>query len=344
VDVQYHPGELGRRLGHQGCDGRDLHRDIAAEKDQLGKTGDPFKTLGGGVWQNPAVDLATKRIYFMVGNPSPDLDGAQRPGDNLYTDSLVSLDLDTGKFVCHFQYVPHDVWDLDATSPAVLVDVKDKSGKTIPGVIHAGKTGNIYVHDRKDCSLIRFSDRMVDQTGMWTLPTPVAPEQGARMLPGANGGVEWSPMATNPGLSLAYAINLHQAMTYTINSSPYPGGKLWLGGAFTIIPGSTQFGNITAVDYNTGKIKWQVKTPEPMIGGILATAGGLVFAGESNGLFKAYDARTGSILWQFQAGAGVNAPPSSYTVGGKQYVVVAAGGNVQVNSKRGNSIIAFTTE
>ena len=108
--------------------GRDLHRDIAAEKDQLAKTGDPYKTLGGGVWQNPAVDLATKRIYFVVGNPSPDLDGSIRPGDNLYTNSLVSLDLDTGKFVCYFQYIAHDLWDLDATSPAVLVDVKDKDG------------------------------------------------------------------------------------------------------------------------------------------------------------------------------------------------------------------------
>ena len=324
--------------------GRDMHRDIAAEKAQLAKTGDPWKTLGGGVWQNPSIDLATKRVYFVVGNPSPDLDGAQRPGDNLYTDSLVSVDLATGKLACYFQYIAHDVWDLDATSPTVLVDVKDKSGKTIPGVLHAGKTGNIYVHDRKDCSLIRFSEGMVDQTGMWTLPTATSPDKAARMFPGANGGVEWSPIATSPGAGLAYAINLHQPMTYSIESSPYPQGKLWLGGAFTIIPGSTSFGNVTAVDYNTGKIKWQVKTPEPMIGGILATAGGLVFTGESNGWFKAYDANDGKILWKFQAGAGVNAPPSSYMVGGKQYVVVAAGGNVQVNSKRGNSIIAFTAE
>ena len=324
--------------------GRDMHRDIAAEKAQLAKTGDPWKTLGGGVWQNPSIDLATKRVYFVVGNPSPDLDGAQRPGDNLYTNSLVSVDLATGKMACYFQYIAHDVWDLDATSPTVLVDVKDKSGKMIPGVLHAGKTGNIYVHDRKDCSLIRFSEAMVDQTGMWTLPTATSPDKAARMFPGANGGVEWSPIATSPGAGLAYAINLHQPMTYSIESSPYPQGKLWLGGAFTIIPGSTSFGNVTAVDYNTGKIKWQVKTPEPMIGGILATAGGLVFTGESNGWFKAYDANDGKILWKFQAGAGVNAPPSSYMVGGKQYVVVAAGGNVQVNSKRGNSIIAFTAE
>ena len=320
--------------------GRDMHRDIEAEKAQLAKIGDPYQKLGGGVWQNPAVDLATNRIYFVVGNPSPDLDGSLRPGDNLYTDSLVSLDLDTGKYVCHFQYIPHDVWDLDAVSPVVLVDVKDKNGKTVPGVIHAGKTGHIYVHDRKDCSLIRFSEAMVPQENMWTLPT----KEGARMLPGANGGVEWSPIATEPGEATAYAINLHQPMHYRVESSPYPNGKLWLGGAFTAIPGEKQSGNITAVNYNTGKIKWQVKTPEPMIGGILATAGGLVFAGEGNGKFAAYNSSNGKELWSFRAGAGVNAPPSSYAVGGKQYVVVGAGGNTQVNFRRGNSIIAFTLE
>ena len=192
--------------------GRDMHRDIAAEKAALKKNGDPFKTLGGGVWQNPAVDLDHNRIFFMVGNPSPDLDGGLRPGDNLYTNSLVSVDLKTGKYVCHFQYIAHDVWDLDAVSPAVLVDVKNKDGKTIPGVLHAGKTGHVYVHNRNDCSLIRFSEAMVPQENMWVLPT----KEGARMLPGANGGVEWSPMAVNEALSLTYAINLHQPMTYHV--------------------------------------------------------------------------------------------------------------------------------
>ena len=320
--------------------GRDMHRDIAAEKAAFGKLGDPYKTLGGGVWQNPAVDIASNRIFFVVGNPSPDLDGSVRPGDNLYTDSLVSVDLDTGKYVCHFQYIAHDVWDLDAVSPAVLVDAKDKDGNMVPAVMHAGKTGHVYVHNRKDCSLIRFSEAMVPQENMWVLPT----KDGARMLPGANGGVEWSPMATNPHLGLAYALNLHQPMTYHVETSAYPSGKLWLGGAFKVVPTEEQWGNVTAVDYNTGKIRWQVKTPQPMIGGILATAGGLVFTGEGNGQFKAYDAETGSTLWQFQAGAGVNAPPSSYSVGGKQYIVVGAGGNTQLDYKRGNSIVAFTLD
>ncbi|WP_414463837.1 pyrroloquinoline quinone-dependent dehydrogenase [Hyphomicrobium sp. DY-1] len=318
--------------------GKDLHRDIEAEKAQFAKTGDPYKTLGGGVWQNPAVDLKLNRLFFVVGNPSPDLDGSLRPGDNLYTDSLVSIDLDTGKYVCHLQYIPHDVWDFDAVSPPILVDVKDKDGKVVPGVIHGGKTGFVYVHNRKDCSLIRFSEPMVAQENMWTLPTP----EGARMLPGANGGVEWSPMAVNPKLALTYAVNLHQPMTYQVQSSPYPDGKLWLGGAFKVIPTEASFGNVTAVNYNTGKIKWQVKTPEPMMGGALATAGDLVFTGEANGWFRAYNAESGKILWSFQCGAGVNAPPSAYSLDGKEYIVVGAGGNTQIDFKRGNNIIAFT--
>ena len=318
--------------------GRDMLRDIAAEKAALKKLGDPYKTLGGGVWQNPAVDLETNRIYFVVGNPSPDLDGSIRPGDNLYTNSLVSVDLNTGKYVCHFQYIAHDVWDLDAVSPPIITPVKDKNGKTVKGILHGGKTGHVYVHKADDCSLIRFSEAMVPQEDMWVLPT----KDGKRMLPGANGGVEWSPMTLDANLGLVYAINLHQPMTYHVESTPYPGGKLWLGGAFKVIASEEQWGNVTAVDYNTGKIRWKAKTQQPMIGGILATAGGLAFAGEGNGLFKAYDSATGNVLWQFQAGAGVNAPPSSYTVNGKQYIVVGAGGNVQLNYKRGNNIIAFT--
>jgi PQQ-dependent dehydrogenase (methanol/ethanol family) len=318
--------------------GLDMKRDIKAEKAALKKLGDPYKTLGGGVWQNMAIDRETNTAYFVVGNPSPDLYGAIRPGDNLYTNSLVAVDLATGKYKCHFQYIAHDVWDLDAVSPPIIAQVADKRGKTVKGILHGGKTGYVYVHDAKDCSLIRFSEPMVSQEGRWTLPT----KEGARMLPGANGGVEWSPMAIDPTQNTAYAINLHQPMTYHVEETPYPGGKLWLGGAFKVIPGEEQFGNITAVDYNSGKIRWQVKTPQPMIGGILATAGGLVFTGEGNGWFKAYDSSNGKELWRFHAGAGVNAPPASYVVKGKQYIVVAAGGNVQLDFKRGNDIIAFT--
>ena len=162
------------------------------------------------------------------------------------------------------------------------------------------------------------------------------------MLPGANGGVEWSPMAVDERLGLAYAMNLHQPMTYHVESTPYPGGKLWLGGAFKVIPNEEQWGILSAVDYHTGKVRWEVKTQQPLIGGVLATADGLVFFAESNGRFNALDAATGAQLRSFQAGAGVNAPPASYTVDGKQCIVVAACGNTQLDYTHGNNIIAFS--
>ena len=329
--------------GHEGiwnekdATGRVMHRDIAAEKAALAKNADFYKTLGGGVWMTPAIDRKTKTVFFVAGNPSPDLYGAERPGDNLYTNSMIAVDLDTGKYKWHYQYIAHDVWDLDAVSPPILVDVKDKSGKMIPGVIHGGKTGHIYVHDRSNGNLIRFSEAMVSQEGLWSLPTP----EGTRMSLGANGGVEWSPMAVNPPLRLAFAANLEQPMTYHVEASAYPGGKLWLGGAFKNAVGEEQFGNVTAVNLDTGKVVWKARTDQPMIGGVLATAGNLVFAGEGNGWFKAYDAKTGKVLWQYQCGAGVNAPPTSYTINGKQYIAVAAGGNTQLDFKRGNSVFVF---
>ena len=330
--------------GHEGVwavndsTGRNMLRDIKAEKEQLAKQGgDFYKTLGGGVWMAPAVDLETNSIFFVVGNPSPDLYGAERPGDNLYTDSIVSLDLNTGKYKWHHQYIAHDVWDLDAVSPVILTEAKGKDGKMTKVAIHAGKTGHVYVHDRATGELIRFSEAMVPQDGLWTLPT----KEGAKMMLGANGGVEWSPMAFNPETRMAYAANLLQPMTYHVEPSKYPGGKLWLGGAFKTIPSEKQSGRLSAVIIDTGKVAWKFETDEPLIGGVLATAGGLVFNGEANGLFRAFDAKNGKKLWEYQTGAGVNAPAVSYAVGGKQYIAVAAGGNNQIDAKRGNSVVVF---
>jgi glucose dehydrogenase len=227
---------------------------------------------------------------------------------------------------------------LDAASPVILTEVKDASGKVVPVAIHGGKTGHVYVHNRNNLSLIRFSEAMIPQENMWTLPTP----QGVRMLPGANGGVEWSPMAVNPKLRMAYAANLHQPMTYQVDEADYPGGgKLWLGGAFKAIPGERQWGRLAAVNLDSGKLAWRADTEQPLIGGVLATAGNLVLTGEGNGYVNAFDARTGKKLWSFQCGAGVNAPPVAYMVNGKQYIAVAAGGNAQLDFKRGNSVFVF---
>jgi alcohol dehydrogenase (cytochrome c) len=329
--------------GHEGvwavndATGRNMHRDIAAEKAQLARDSSFYQTLGGGVWMNPAVDLKTRTIFFVAGNPSPDLFGAERPGDNLYTNSMIAVNLDTGAYKWHSQYIAHDVWDLDAVSPPILMDVKDKSGKMIPAVMHGGKTGHIYIHDRADGKLIRFSEAMIPQENMWVLPTA----GGARMLPGANGGVEWSPMAINPNLRMAYAMNLHQPMTYHVEAAKYPGGKLWLGGAFKVIEGEKQWGRLAAVNVDTGKMAWKFDTEQPLIGGAIATAGDLVFYGEGNGLFRALHAKTGKLLWEYNCGAGANAMPVSYTVKQRQYIAMGCGGNTQLDFKRGNTMVVF---
>jgi len=330
--------------GHEGvwaendATGRNMHRDIAAEKAAFAKDSSFYQTLGGGVWMTPAIDTKTRTVFFVAGNPSPDLYGAIRPGDNLYTNSMVAIDLDKGTYKWHSQYIAHDVWDLDAVSPPILTQAKDGSGKMVDVVIHGGKTGHVYVHDRATGKLIRFSEAMIPQENMWVLPT----KEGARMLPGANGGVEWSPMAVNPKLHMVYAANLHQPMTYHVEEAPYPGGsKLWLGGAFKTIPSEEQWGRLVAVNLDTGKVAWGAKTPQPLIGGVLATAGDIVFNGEANGWYKAYDARTGKELWKYNCGAGVNSPGVAYMVNGKQYIAVAAGGNNQIDAKRGNSVFVF---
>ncbi len=319
--------------------GRNMLRDIAAEKKTLQDNGgDFYQTLGGGVWMTPAVDLETRTVIFVVGNPSPDLYGAIRPGDNLYTNSMVAVDLDKGTYKWHSQYIAHDVWDLDAVSPVILTEAKDKAGKMRKVAIHGGKTGHVYIHDRATGELIRFSEAMIPQENMWVLPTA----NGARMLPGANGGVEWNPMAVNPKLHMAYAANLHQPMTYHVEEAGYPGGdKLWLGGAFKTIAAEKQWGRLAAVNLDTGKLAWKADTDQPLMGGVLATAGDLVFTGEGNGSFNGYDAKSGKKLWSFNCGAGVNSPAVSYEIGGKQYIAVAAGGNNQLDFKRGNSIFVF---
>ena len=320
-------------------EGNELHRDVAREKASMAKYKDAWKRGGGSMWMTPAVDPETETLFVLVGNASPDLDGSVRPGDNLYTNSMVALDVQTGKYRWHYQYIPHDVWDLDAVSPAVLFDALGPDGTTrVKAVGHAGKTGWFYVHDRATGKLIRKSEAFVPQENMFAQPT----EKGTRMLPGANGGTEWSPLAYSPDTQMVYVSGLHQPMNYITHSRPLQKGKLWLGSAFVAIPGEPQWGTFSAIDVNTGKIRWQNKLPDPLIGGALATAGGLVFAGgDGTGNFYAYEAKTGKQLWSFQCGAGVNAAPISYELDGEQFIAVAAGGNFQLRFPLGDAVFVF---
>jgi PQQ-dependent dehydrogenase (methanol/ethanol family) len=315
-------------------EGEDLHRDIAKEKADMAKYADAWQRGGASVWMNAAYDDELKMLYVATGNPSPDLDGSVRPGDNLYSDCVVALDVNTGAIKWYYQTVPHDVWDLDAVSPPVIVTLKD--GRK--AVAHAGKTAWVYILDAATGKLIRKSQNFNRQENMFAQPTA----EGTRMLPGANGGSEWSPMSVNPKLGYAYVMGLEQPMHYITHNAPYEKGKLWLGSAFKAVPGEEQYGTFTAIDLNTGKIAWNVNTEQPMIGGSLATDGNLVFTGEGNGQFRAFDARTGKSLWSFQAGAGCNAPPVTYMLDGTQYVAVACGGNFQLGYPLGDAVLVFS--
>ena len=201
----------------------------------------------------PAYDKESNTIFVAVGNPSPDLDGSVRPGDNLYTDAVVAIDAANGKTKWYYQTVPHDVWDLDAASPPVVTTL---GGQKV--VVHAGKTGWVYVLDAATGKLVRKSANFVPHENMFALPTP----EGTRMLPGANGGAEWSPIAIDPtsGLRLRRR-RCTSRCTTRCTLAPWEKGRLWLGSAFVAIPGEEQYGLYSAVDLKTGKIAWQNKVP-----------------------------------------------------------------------------------
>jgi PQQ-dependent dehydrogenase (methanol/ethanol family) len=313
-------------------DGADLHRDIEKEKADSAKYAEAWKTGGGGVWMTPAYDKDLNMIFVAVGNPSPDLDGGIRPGDNLFTDAVVAIDATNGQTKWYYQTVPHDVWDLDAVSPPVVTTL---GGKKV--VVHAGKTAWAYVLDAASGKLIRRTDNFTPQENMFALPSP----EGTRMLPGANGGAEWSPISIDPTLNYAYVAGLHQPMHYKTHYAPWEKGRLWLGSAFVAIPGEKQYGLFSAINLATGKIAWQKQVDQPMMGGALSTAGGLTFTGEGNGNFNAYNSRTGDLVWQFNGGAGCNSAPMTFMHEGQQMIAVACGGNFQLSYPLGDAIFVF---
>jgi alcohol dehydrogenase (cytochrome c) len=344
------PGELGSDTWPQGSD--------------------IWKFGGGSMWQTPAVDPDLGLLYIAVGNPSPDLDGTVRAGDNLFTEAIVALDLKTGQHKWHFQEVHHDIWDYDTISPNVLFDVQ-MNGKTVKGLGQAGKTGWLYLLDRTNGQpLVGIEEKEVPQIRAQntaaTQPYPVGdsfvplactedignyPTAGIftpfrddpiLICPGANGGTEWSPSSYSPQTNLMYVCGIHQPQVWTAKPDKIDQGTLRLGSAFVTPPGGHTSGTFTAIDVRTNRKTWQAQWDQMCIGGSLATAGGLVFAGEGNGNVDAYDAKTGSRLWQFQTAAGANSAPVTYSVDGQQYVVVASGGNFQLNFPRGDTLWVFS--
>jgi alcohol dehydrogenase (cytochrome c) len=331
-----------------------------------------WKYGGGSMWQAPAIDPDLGMLYIQVGNPSPDLDGTMRAGDNLFTESVVALDLKTGERKWHFQEIHHDIWDYDTVSPNVLFDV-EMDGKSVKGLGQAGKTGWVYLLNRETGEpLLPIEEKpvpqMAEQHTSPTQPFPSGdafvplecPEQVGNypmggiftpfgsepvlICPGANGGSEWSAASYSPQTEMMYVCGIHQPQIWTFKPDKLEPGTLRLGSAFITPPGGKTWGTFTAMDVKTNTIGWQKQLDQMCIGGSLATAGGLVFAGEGNGNFDAYDAKTGDLLWQFQTGAGVNATPITYEIDGTQYVAVASGGNFQLNFPRGDALWVFSLD
>jgi alcohol dehydrogenase (cytochrome c) len=300
--------------------------------------GNSWQSGGAMDWTTPAFDPQLGLVIFSTGNPNPDLFGSSRQGDNLWSDSIVALDIHTGRLRWYYQEVKHDVWDYDAVSPVVLFDVH-QNGETIPAAGEAGKVGWFFIVDRRNGRLIRKSDPYVlFSKNAFTTPT----KAGVDMLPGANGGAEWSPAAYSPKTHFVYVLAMDQLMKFTTEPAKSETGQLRLGSAFVnVTPHGVQDGRFVAIDTETGKIAWTYMTPQPLIGGALVTAGNVTFMGEGDGNFDAIDATSGKLLWQYNLGAGVNAPPITYTVNGTQYVAVGAGGNFQLNYPYGDAIAIF---
>jgi PQQ-dependent dehydrogenase (methanol/ethanol family) len=325
-----------------------------------------YKVGGTTAWMTASVDEANNQVIFGTGNPNPDFDGRARPGDNLYSCSIVALDIATGKLRWYFQQVKHDLWDYDQSSSPVLFD-STINGRRIEAVGAAGKIGWFYILDRKTGkSLLPMREIEVPQDARQaTARTQIVPtvppfvahknlfapptKEGILISPGLSGGSEWSPLAYSPQTRFAYIAAVDKPMFYTLET-PNPFG-LVLGGLAVVPPEVEPVGAFVAIDVTTGLVRWRTATKPHPVGGLCATAGGLVFAGESNGMFNALDAQTGKRLWQFQCGAGVNAAPMTYEVNGRQYVAVAAGGLAMesltsgqagiTNFRRGSALFVF---
>lgn len=317
-------------------DGVPLNRDIAAEKESLKNHPDAWRYGGGSAWSTPAIDTKTNTLFFGTGNPSPQMNDESRPGDNLYTVSLVALDTESGKLKWHYQQVPHDLWGYDLASPPVLFDYV-KNGKNISAVGQAGKTGWYYVHDRATGALLMKSDAFVPQKNLFAKAT----KEGTVLYPGILGGSNWSPSALDDKRQTAYVAGIHAPIKYTLVEEPAKDGLPPIRYASSEPTKDPRWGTVSAINLTTGKIQWQVKTEQPLMGGILATRGGLLFMGEGDGSFNAYDSSSGDLLWHDKADAGVNAPPISYEIDGVQYVAVVAGGNAIFGFTAGDNILVY---
>ncbi len=294
--------------------------------------GDSWKVGGAPAWNTGTYDPATNQIFWPTGNPAPSNRGEGRAGDNLYSNSLLALNADTGKMNWHFQFTKHDEHDWDATQVPVMIDA---GGKHL--IAQANRNGFFYVLDRTTGKLLSanaygkttWSDTK-DADGR-----PVANKQssptlaGRTVCPGALGTTNFMAPTYSPQTALFYVTARDQCDIFSTAPQPYEAGHAYYGSAYFPSEEAKPYrGFLKAIDPATGEIKWKFEHTSPTWSGVLSTAGGLVFSGDAEGNFIAFDAESGKPLWHFQMGGAVYAAPIAFAVDGKEYVAIAAGSAV----------------
>ena len=311
---------------------------------ELNKTwpGDLWKTGGAATWLGGTYDAETNTLFFGTGNPAP-WNSHLRPGDNLYSSSILAIEPDSGKIKWHYQYTPHDGWDFDGVNEFISFDLKQTDGKVVKAGGHADRNGFFYVIDRNNGKLINATP-FVNQT-TWASKidlatgrpvynddnrpgSPSETDKGKSVFsaPSFLGGKNWMPMAYNPNTDLFYIPANEWGMDIWNEPISYKKGAAYLGAGFTIKPLNEDYiGALRAMDPKTGKIVGEAKNKAPLWGGVLTTAGNLVFTGTPEGYLKAFDAKTGQELWKFQTGSGVVGCPITWEQDGEQFVAVPSG-------------------
>ncbi|MGH8121762.1 MAG: PQQ-binding-like beta-propeller repeat protein [Rudaea sp.] len=276
---------------------------------------------GGSLWTPLALDAAKGVLYIPVGNPAPDFFGAARPGDNLYTNSLVALDVKTGKLVWYHQFDPDDVNDRDLSQVSPLFSANVK-GKLRNLVTVSGKDGLLRMFDR-DTHEQLYELPITTRTGVEEKPTVA----GVHGCPGLLGGMEWNGPAYSPAAKMLYAATVDWCGTFTKLPNP-PAFALnahYYGGAVTPDPRDQARGWLYAIDVASGKVRWHEQWPTPLVAGVTATAGGVLFTGDLDNNFLAIDATSGKTLYKFNTGGSIGGGVLTYAIGGKQYVATTSG-------------------
>ncbi|WP_257170671.1 methanol/ethanol family PQQ-dependent dehydrogenase [Bradyrhizobium sp. SRS-191] len=298
--------------------------------------GDTWKLGGGSTWITGSYDPEQNTVFWGVGNPGP-FNAAVRPGDNLYTCSVLALDPKTGKMKWHFQFSPNNPFDYDAVAEMVLADM-NVEGKPTKVLMNANRNGFFYVLDRTNGKLLAANPYVkvnwassIDMKTGKPVETDVTRDarEGKKVTvyPSILGGKNWQPMSFNPQTGLAYANTLVFGGHYKTEPATFKAGEWYLGMDLTDLwdwPEGPR-GQLKAIDPMTGKTKWEQPSDIPRFSGVLSTAGGVVFSGKLTGEFEAFDADSGKKLWQFQTGSGIEGQPVTWQQDGVQYVAVTSG-------------------